>query len=79
MRRFIFVPTRLDAMTGATRREMSLCSIHSVHILDPGVGAVKQRDIAASIRPQLEITDGTDSPLVVTVAALDGLARLLSH
>ena len=78
-RRLIFAPNRLDGMTGGRRREIPLPDIQSVSILDPGLEAVKQRGLAASIRPQLEITDQTDSPLVITVIDPDGLVSLLSQ
>lgn len=79
-RRLVFVPHRLDALTGASRsrREILRSDIHGVQILDPGLEAVKQRGAAASIRPQLQITDKSDSPLVVTVLDLEGLYVLLS-
>ncbi len=77
--RVIFVPNRLDGMTGGSRREMPLPNIQSVQRLEPGAEAVKQRGLAAAIHPQLEINDGSGSPLIVTVSNLDELARLLPN
>ncbi|MEJ3403606.1 hypothetical protein WDJ51_02555 [Rathayibacter sp. YIM 133350] len=78
-RRLIFVPNRLDAMTGASRREIPLLGIHRVSIHAPSAEGVNRWGLAASIRPRLEITDSTDSPLVVAVANPDGLYSLLPH
>jgi len=75
--RLIFTPNRLDGLTGGHRRAISLNEIRGTETLEPGRQAVKKRGFAAAIRPQIEISDGTDSTLVVTVRDPDRLIRLL--
>lgn len=74
--RLIFTPNRLDGLTGARRRAIQLDNIQHLRELKSGKQAYKQRGLAASVRPQIEISDG-DSKLVFTVSDRDGLLRLL--
>jgi hypothetical protein len=78
-RRVVFVPNRLDGLTGGRGRAVALADIRGVRTLDPGTSAVAKRGLAAAVRPQVEVDDGTGSPLIVTVRDPDELLRLLEH
>src|SRR4051794_7956511 len=59
-KRLLFVPNRLDSITGGRRRSIPLSDIRDVHTLEPGHQAVRKRGFGAALRPQIEIDFGAD-------------------
>ena len=75
--RLLFVPNRLDGITGGQHHSIRLGDIRDVQTLEPGRRAVKKRGFGAALRPQIEIDIGAEAKLVVTVNDPDGLLRTL--
>lgn len=76
-RRLIFLPNRLDAVTGGRRRAMTINDIRTVRMLEAGRRAASQRGLGAALRRQVEVDDGSEVALVVTVRDPERLTRLL--
>lgn len=75
--RLIFTPNRLDGLAGGRQRVILLDEVRDTQTLKPGLQSIKKRGLAAAIRPQIEISEGSDSSLIVTVRDPDRLIGLL--
>jgi len=75
-RRFLFVPNRLDGMTGRRRIAVIRAEINSVRVEPPGTKVARQRGLSAVLRPQVEI-EYPGRTLVVTVRDPDALSAAL--
>lgn len=75
--RLIFMPNRLDAMTGGQRHDLALADITHVRIAPAGTKAAGKRPPGAALQPQVEI-DHPGGTLVVIVRDVPGLEKALS-
>jgi len=78
-RRVIFLPNRLDAVTGGRRWESTIDNMRAVRTLKAGRQAVSLRGLGAALRRQIEIDDGSEGALVVTVRDPERLTQLLDR
>ncbi len=76
-RRLIFLPNRLDAITGGQPSMIMLADIREVVTLEAGRQAASQRGPGAALRRQIQIGAGSDADLIVTVREPTLLIQLL--
>jgi hypothetical protein len=76
--RLVFVPNRLDGLTGGHTIDVARSTIAGARVAPPGRKASRQRGLAASIRPQVEI-DCTDGTLAFIVRDVEGFTAALGR
>ncbi len=77
-RRFLFMPNRLDGLTGRRRITLTRTTISAVRVELPGTQITHQRGLSALLRPQVKI-DYPDRTLVMTVRDPDALRAALDR
>ena len=76
--RCLFVPNRLDGLTGASRIDVARGAISNVRTIAPGKQAARQYGIGATVRTQVAV-DYSGGTLVVQVSDVDALAAALTN
>ena len=76
-RRIVFMPSRLDALTGVGRQDVELRDIDYVRRDTAGSLASKQRGLSAAIRDQLVVRTRTGTELAFTVNGIDAAISTL--
>ncbi len=66
-RRLLFLPKRLDRMTGGREIEAPRSEITDTRVLEPGRQAVRSRGLAAALRAQLAVEWGEQSAVLVVM------------
>lgn len=76
-RRLLFVPNRLDALTGGRTIDLARGDISDVRVLQPGVRALASRGLATLLRPHVAI-DWRGNTTVLVVSDREALLAALA-
>ncbi len=63
--RLLFLPNRLDRLTGGRKIEVLRSAITNTRVLEPGRQAARSRGLAALVRPQLAVESQNESAVLV--------------